>query len=460
MTALKIRNCSWATSALLAIGITITMLRAAVAEVAAVEAPVGNWAQRAALPISSMTHGSDDTDLEPLAKIIGNARIVSFGEGLHGGAEALEFRNRLFRFLVRRLGFTAIALESGAFEGFQADDYVQGGSTGLDEALKKGLTFGFDQLPQERALLQWMHDYNQDPRHGTRIAFFGMDVSGNDKDMQRPLWAALDYLAERDPAAASTLRQRIADLKPRLVLDRMSTAPHQYTELTQAERDRVSGVISDLIALLAMRETEYAKGPSVRGYVRAMRAAVSARQVDDYLRRLPIGWSIKSGYAGLESTVASADATKAENIAWILQQTGPHGRLLLFAHRDHLVPAPSVIKLTPDAAPWALPPMVGLYLKPRYGHDLVTIGQFFARYSVDCGKPAVEAPAGSFERQLESVPYPFFLLDLRHAPTEVEAWLAERRPLFGVPPINTAAIRPGYDAILFTQSVTPAVACR
>ena len=38
------------------------------------------------------------------------AHVVAFGEPTHGAHEPLEARNRLFRFLVERMGFTAIAL--------------------------------------------------------------------------------------------------------------------------------------------------------------------------------------------------------------------------------------------------------------------------------------------------------------------------------------------------------------
>ena len=75
----------------------------------------------------SLTSRTNWADLEPLRRMIGDARVVSLGEGLHGSAEPLEFRNRLFQFLVERMDFTAIALESGLTESYALDAYVLGG---------------------------------------------------------------------------------------------------------------------------------------------------------------------------------------------------------------------------------------------------------------------------------------------------------------------------------------------
>ena len=63
------------------------------------------------------------------------------------------------------------------------------------------------------------------------------------------------------------------------------------------------------------------------------------------------------------------------------------------------------------------------------------------------------------EAMLSSVPHAEFLLDLRSAPPQVSAWLGEPRELFGVPPLNTAPVAGVYDAIFFTQQVSPAIPC-
>ena len=64
-----------------------------------------SWARRGLHPVSTAS-GAPQADLEPFRQIIGNARVVAVGEGFHGTAEGLAFRNRLFRYLVEHLDFS------------------------------------------------------------------------------------------------------------------------------------------------------------------------------------------------------------------------------------------------------------------------------------------------------------------------------------------------------------------
>jgi erythromycin esterase len=71
------------------------------------------WARQHVHAISSV---EDDTygnaDLRALNNIIGDAHVVAFGEPFHHGHEPLAMRNRLIRYAVTQLGFTAVALET------------------------------------------------------------------------------------------------------------------------------------------------------------------------------------------------------------------------------------------------------------------------------------------------------------------------------------------------------------
>ena len=58
---------------------------------------------------------------------------------MHGAHEPLAFRNRLFRFLVERMGFTAIALESGFTESISARSFIEGGEGNAETAARTGL---------------------------------------------------------------------------------------------------------------------------------------------------------------------------------------------------------------------------------------------------------------------------------------------------------------------------------
>jgi erythromycin esterase len=72
------------------------------------------WGRKAAAPLSRVTPGPPWDDLRPLGDMVGSATVVALAEAVHGGAEPLDFRNRVFQYLVEEKGFTAIAIESGS----------------------------------------------------------------------------------------------------------------------------------------------------------------------------------------------------------------------------------------------------------------------------------------------------------------------------------------------------------
>ena len=101
--------------------------------------------------------------------------------------------------------------------------------------------------------------------------------------------------------------------------------------------------------------------------------------------------------------------------------------------------------------------MVGMYLKHRYGGDVVTIGHLFAAENIQHGAPGTRAGDGTLEADLAQLPDRYLLLDLRTAPPPVAADLRKPREMFGVPPFNTTIPAEAYDAIFFSREVGPAV---
>jgi prolyl oligopeptidase len=421
-----------------------------------------DWAGQNLHPIESVGPNARLSDLEPLRDMIGNAAVVSLGEGLHGGAEPLEFRNLLFRFLVEKMGFNGIAIESGIVEGFTVSKYVLGEPGDLKTVVSRGFTDGFDKLPQEASLVQWMRAYNDDPKHARKIHFYGLDVSASDGQSQLPLREALRYLDAVDADAATSLRNRLSPIISRLAFSRFDDSP--YPHLTQAERDLVTGTIADMISLFEIRQAQYTAATSDRAYQLAYQTAIAARQVDTYVRQVPVGWSPKDGVLSTIGTGAAADRIKTDNVRWIRQQLGEDGKLLVFAHRDHIATAPLTLHFPPDN-PFNLPPtivyppLMGSYLKPLYGKRLVTIGNLLAEDLSQCKTKRARAASGTLEALMSELNKPFFVLDLRTAPPKVAAWLAQLHTLYGLNFADALEVGKSFDIIFFSKTVTPAAPC-
>jgi erythromycin esterase-like protein len=77
-------------------------------------------------------------DLEPLKKMIGNARFVLLGERDHDDGNIIEAKTRVLKFLHQEMGYDMIAFESGFYDLNQANEAIKKGEN-VKLALAKSL---------------------------------------------------------------------------------------------------------------------------------------------------------------------------------------------------------------------------------------------------------------------------------------------------------------------------------
>ena len=99
-----------------------------------------NWLRRNAIPIQTVEAGHGFADLQPLDKIVGDARIVALGEATHGTREFFQLKHRLIEYLATQQGFTMFSIEANMPEAYRLNDYVLRG-VGDPKRLLKGMYF-------------------------------------------------------------------------------------------------------------------------------------------------------------------------------------------------------------------------------------------------------------------------------------------------------------------------------
>jgi hypothetical protein len=75
-------------------------------------APVTEWVRANAIRLTTPEAGHGFADMEPLKKVVGNARIVSLGEATHGSREFFQLKHRMMEFLATQMGFTIFSIEA------------------------------------------------------------------------------------------------------------------------------------------------------------------------------------------------------------------------------------------------------------------------------------------------------------------------------------------------------------
>ena len=418
--------------------------------------PGNGWAQSAAafarwakihahrLPVSDTV---SDVALEPLGRIVGKARVVGYGEPTHGAHEPLAFRNRLFRFLVEHRGFTAIALESGFTESYRVYQIANGGDGDLGAVVRQGITWGMGEYPENEELVGWIRRYNMDPAHRRKVHIYGMDLSGGDTDLLRQARGAVDfsvaYLARRDSAIAASFAARF-----RPYLDRFSTPG--YDSLSAGERSTLTGLIGELRAAFDRQR------PPARDeeFGWASRSAASADQLNRYFLASPPYGPTPGGTGNLSPPTTVRDSSMAENVRWALEREGAGGKILVYAHNNHIMNSLITggiwtrLRLTS--------PPLGMNLRRRFGHDVVLIGS--AAVSVSGGLPSVEPDSTGLDAVLSQAGKPRFVIDLREGRSDpgAWAWLGQPRSLHaGIMSHVEIVPRQAYDALVYLGNLSP-----
>ncbi len=417
-------------------------------------------------------------ELASLGKMIGDARVVALGEGDHFAAEPMLFRNRLLRYLVEQKGFTAIAIESGIVESRVVHDYVRGGTGELSGVLNQGITWTFDELPQNAALVRWMKDYNADARHARKINFYGFDVPGSPSNpkAKRGVGTALSevlrFLQRVDSKSAAAFQTRLAPYLGDMHFDLYRPGSGGgYYRFTQSERDTLTAVIADLVAMIEARQAEYTAASTPEDYQWAERAAIGARQVDCWLRQVPIGCrATREQLRFLDFASDLRDRAQADNLDWIIRREGPAAKVLVYAHNGHLSKAPITWHWRPvgdsgGAGGAYAHAVAGTYLSQRLGTGLVTIGNLIGKGqigSIEFTQTLEAATPGSADRLAQGVGVPRYLLDLRNAPSAAMSCLSQHSRLgrgFEIPGLYRVGmevpVSHAFDVVFYLDAVTP-----
>ncbi len=203
---------------------------------------------------------------------------------------------------------------------------------------------------------------------------------------------------------------------------------------------------------------DYIDRSSVEGYEWAYHSGIAAQQLDSAYRAAAAATKPRSKIPG-EPWTATRDSAMADNVLWALQREGPRGRIVLWAHNNHLMKS----KLSD------IGPRLGLYLDSMLGRDYVNVG--FTYYQHQGEWPAWEsqqereaanlpASCGTLDGELARVGLPLFVVNLHAVPREgaVHDWLNKQRVMRESAPEWDYQLVPlrAWDALFFIKHITSA----
>jgi erythromycin esterase len=389
------------------------------------------------------------TDLEPLADLIGGARVVSLGEMTHGDGSAFLVRARLVRFLHERLGFDVLAFESGLVECERVMDALRGDGP-IGEAIELGIYDVWARSAEIRPLFEYVRS--------TQTTDRPLRLVGFDPQFSSP--RTPDYILE----GLAGVPGEAPDGAPRLAAMLRALADPAI-RLSPADFESWSARLDGLQHAAARSGHEQADlrsqvVASLRWQLLARHRAATAPPVDvrDLDRSLLAPERIEAANA--------RDRGMADNLLWHLRERWPGSRAIVWAANNHV--RTSSARQSTGAEP-VRERRMGQILKDALGDRLYTVVATcyegsWASASVRSAEGRLEwhegrharAAPGTLAALLHESGLPAAWLDLDAAVASCP-WLAHpvtvREDFHDAPPHRLTEY---CDAILFVDIIEPA----
>ncbi|MEV6428990.1 erythromycin esterase family protein [Nocardia sp. NPDC051463] len=170
-------------------------------------AAVRDWLRANARPVTGSDADYGGTDLEPLVDRLAAATVVGLGESTRFSRQTFGVRSRIFRALVERHGFRALAIQDSAGSGERWDDFVRTGA-GDPESVLASAWRPWRSAETVEALT-WIRAFNQEHQDDP-VRIFGVEppqAESADYDV------VLDYIRHAAPQRLIALESHLTPIR-------------------------------------------------------------------------------------------------------------------------------------------------------------------------------------------------------------------------------------------------------
>ncbi len=288
------------------------------------------------------------SDIERIAALIGDAKIVAIGENNHHVHEFGDLRKRLLQHLVEHRGFRVLGFESGFAEGKLVDDWLRGAPGDVADIGRDGFTFSLGESPEAHEMLTWLRERGD-------VRYFGLDVPSSAGSPVPALEAVRAYLSTVDGAATGLVDAAIEATKGYASVS-SAESPAKYTALDAPARDKATAALARLGAHLTSSRPVYGDNEA---QAIAEHHVEGASRVDSYLTE------IAAMMAGEAPALlgGSRDAYMASTVRLIRRLLGDDTKIVVMLHNGHLQRTPF------EPVPGITNPAAGTHLAAEFGDD-------------------------------------------------------------------------------------------
>jgi erythromycin esterase len=419
------------------------------------EAPAEKWLSQHAVRLRTTSlEDGDQSDLEALRTIVGDARIVQLGEESHGDGTAFLTKARLVRFLHEKMGFNVIAFESPLFDCSVAWERLLAGAD-VTEIARQCMYTIWSESEQVQPLLRYIASNSKTsapleltgfdcqlrkPNEGTRTTMAidlraYLDRAGRSREVAPEFWASLDQTLSK-------------------ARDRKYKATTEEYRKAIALFEKAEAYVADLPDS-GPRSSE--RSSFWRRAIQTTRAFVEYKWNPENLYNRPPDAGAKDDPS---FTNNPRDAEMAKNLIWLARNRYPNAKIITWGASFHFAREVASIDLREaDYTYDRLTPM-GQLVRNEFGDQMFSfafIADHGAVHYMDTGESedVKKAPPDSIEDRLAHAGLDTAIVDLRHLGPD-GAWLRDfqlSRPL-GYDPMR-AQWPKVFDGFVFNRVMAP-----
>jgi erythromycin esterase len=338
------------------------------------------WLRQNSIPVQHIEAGHGFSDLQPLKRILADARVVGLGETTHGTREFFQFKHRLLEFLVTEMAFNAFVLEASTAACEPINEYVLYGRGDRATVLTGQGYIPWD-TEEFSEMLDWLRAYNQGVPDEKKVSFHGVDLWRNGIGRK----AVLGYLRKVAPgevAATDSLFEVLAREEAKW--------PRRIDEESRKTLRQVLPQLQGLIDHLIANKKAYAHSSSSAEFDHTLHYAQVMKQ-----------WAVANT---AEVPQQSRSPFMAENLMYLVDHEKPSTRFVVWAHNGH-------IRMGQD---WRF----GCRLREKYGQGYYAFGFEFNQGSFQSRTQLSDTLLGDLKE-----------ITLPPAPTRSLPWVLSRTNL-------------------------------
>ncbi|MED2792133.1 erythromycin esterase family protein [Bacillus wiedmannii] len=398
--------------------------------------PIVKWLEEHAKPLKTTNPTASLNDLKPLKDMVGSASIVGLGETTHGAHEVFTMKHRIVHYLVSEKGFTNLVLEEGWDKALKLDRYVLTGKGNPNQHLSP--EFNTKEIVN---LINWIQEYNADPKHKSKVRVIGMDIQSVSKNIYNNI---TEYVRRNNPKLLPSLEEKIKDLIP------VTKDINIFSGLTKENKEKYISDAKQINALLEQNKNTLNGNSKEFAWIKQ-----TARIIEQFT-------TMAASFPDNPSDFfLKHDIAMYENVKWTEEHLG---KTIVWAHNGHVSKT--------NMIPFIYPKVAGQHLAEHYRKRYVSIGTSVSegRYNVynsnrEFGSYGIlkSDDPNSYNYTFGQVKNDQFLLDLRKANGITSTWLNEKHPIFSgittegpdIPKTVDISLGKSFDILVQIQKVSP-----